>query len=437
MPFLLLMPSYNQARFIAEAVDSVLAQDDPDWELWILDNSTDGTPEVMARYADPRIRFTHIPARMDPGTCLNRMLAEAKGEHFSYIHTDNRLLPNFVSAHRRALKAHPMAVAYSDYWEIDEAGRRTKVRRRPRAMSLPRLFSTDTIGVPFAATTALAERLGGFTADDLADDVLFVMRADVHGPRVHLSDLTMEYRAHGGSRFLQSGDFGVARAVLKSAVKAYGERPAGAPDPFLGGDLAATRHAARAGRMARMMAASLLSGLGPGEVWIEGTGPASFWLAWACTREGRRPEGFVDGKEGRLLGLPVRTAAHLPAGAHRLAPRARAGLRGPGLGLNLRWLLAGLPPMDHPLKRLPGAVLFGLLCPYLVHGVEGEIALRGEGPLAAYLAYGAERVAGMKVAGLLGAPLLGLPPVPDSEGGTVWVVPGADGPGLRWELRRA
>jgi hypothetical protein len=33
MTFSLLMPSYNQARFIGEAVASVLAQDDPDWEL--------------------------------------------------------------------------------------------------------------------------------------------------------------------------------------------------------------------------------------------------------------------------------------------------------------------------------------------------------------------------------------------------------------------
>ena len=103
MPFSLLMPSYNQARFITEAVDSVLAQEDPDWELWILDNSTDETPQVMASYQDPRIHFVHEPARMDPGTCLNWMLERAQGEHFSYIHTDNRLLPSFVGAHRKAL----------------------------------------------------------------------------------------------------------------------------------------------------------------------------------------------------------------------------------------------------------------------------------------------------------------------------------------------
>ena len=45
-PFLLLMPSYNQAHYIGEAVQSVLAQDDPNWQLWIVDNSGDSTPEA-------------------------------------------------------------------------------------------------------------------------------------------------------------------------------------------------------------------------------------------------------------------------------------------------------------------------------------------------------------------------------------------------------
>lgn len=61
MPFLLLMPSYNQDRFIGEAIRSCLIQDDPDWELWILDNSTDRTPEIVASFSDPRIHFEHRP----------------------------------------------------------------------------------------------------------------------------------------------------------------------------------------------------------------------------------------------------------------------------------------------------------------------------------------------------------------------------------------
>jgi hypothetical protein len=438
MTFSLLMPSYNQAHFIKEAVDSVLAQDDPDWELWILDNSSDGTPEVMAAYGDPRIHFVHEPARMDPGTCLNWMLERAKGEHFSYIHTDNRLLPSFVRAHRRALSAHPLALAVCDYWEIAETGERRKLRRRPDPFPLRRLFSVDTIGVPFAATLALARRLGGFSSTNLADDVLFVLRADPLGPRVHIHEPQMEYRVHGGSRFLSSGLGRVQQAIHRSVVQAYQERlgmPGPPEDPFRDGDQRARRHVARAAGMALVRAGRILDRAGDaGPLWVRGTGPESFWLAWACFRLQRPVAGFLDSAAGLLLGLPVRSEP--PEAGAVLDPRS---LR--GAGESAAWLLRGLPPLDHRLKRLPGEVMAALLVPYQAAGpVPGRLFLRGDGPLAAYLAYGAEALAGIAPAGILAAlpSLAGEPAWPPLQAlaapadATVWAVPGAPGPGQAW-----
>jgi hypothetical protein len=430
MPFSLLMPSYNQARFIGEAVASVLAQDDPDWELWILDNSTDETPQVMASFPDPRIHFVHEPARMDPGTCLNWMLERARGEHFSYIHTDNRLLPSFVRAHRAALSAHPLALAVCDYWVITEAGQRRKLRKRQDPFPLERLFSVDTIGVPFAATLELARRLGGFATTDLADDVLFVLKADALGPRVHIHQPQMEYRVHGGSRFLASGLARVQRAIHRSIVEACRERPAQLPDPFQGADARALRHVALASRMALVRTARNLRGLDPGPLWVAGTGPDSFWSAWAGFRLGRPVAGFLGQAEGELLGLPIVSA--VPKGGRLLQPQ-----RGRGLWESLAWLVRGLPPLDHPLKRLPGAVMGGLLVPFQVAEPEpGPLFLRGEGAMAAYLGYGAELLGGLRVQGLLGSsqghwpPLEGRQPGPD---GSIWAAPGAGlGAGLPW-----
>lgn len=199
MPFLLLMPSFNQARYIGEAVDSILSQDDPDWELWIVDNSTDNTPAVMASYEDPRIKFHHIPGRMDPGSCLNWMLERAEGRDFSYVHTDNNLRPDYIRSFRAALAGDPLSLAYCDMKIIDDEGKRTGVFRRG-VFDLPRLLSLSPLGVPFAATTELARKLGGFSCDDVADDVLFCIRAYGFGTWKHLREPLMDYRLHAGSR---------------------------------------------------------------------------------------------------------------------------------------------------------------------------------------------------------------------------------------------
>jgi len=212
-PFLLLIPSYNQAHYIGDAVRSVLAQDDPDWELWIVDNSSDATPQVMREFTDPRIRFHHIPERMDPGTCLNWMLERAHGEMFSYLHTDNNLLPDYVRRFRAALQGRPLGLAYCDMRVIDGSGRCTGVHRRG-SFDLPRLLSLDPLGVPFAATTELARRLGGFSVRDVADDVRFCIAAHGLAEFVHVREPIIDYRVHGGSRTADAGGASGMRAMF-------------------------------------------------------------------------------------------------------------------------------------------------------------------------------------------------------------------------------
>lgn len=231
MPFLLLMPSYNQAHFIAEAVRSILAQDDPDWELWIVDNSTDDTPKVMRRFTDSRIRFHHVPTRMDPGSCLNWMLQRAQGRDFSYVHTDNNLHPGYVGRMRAALAGDALCLAYCDMKIIDQSGRRTAVSRRG-AFDLPRLLSMGPLGVPFAATTELAARLGGFSAGDVADDVRFCAQAYGMARFVYLPQPLIDYRLHETSRTAGNGDMRSVRAAFLRAfeglvpqLQARGVRP--------------------------------------------------------------------------------------------------------------------------------------------------------------------------------------------------------------------
>lgn len=219
-PFLLLMPSYNQSCYILEAIRSIQRQDDPDWQLWIVDNSTDDTPAVVAQVADPRIRFHHIEQRMDPGSCLNWMLERVQGRDFSYVHTDNNLDPRYVRCMREALSSHPLGLAYCDYRVIDDDGRRVQVIRRG-AFSPAQLFSLRPLGVPFSGTLELARRLGGFSCADVADDVYFCARAAGLAHYTYLREPLLDYRVHRRSRTtLAGGDPGVFAAYLRSHMRA-------------------------------------------------------------------------------------------------------------------------------------------------------------------------------------------------------------------------
>lgn len=217
MPFLLLMPSYNQAHFIVDTIRSILDQDDPDWQLWIVDNSTDSTPDVVKQFDDSRIVYRHIPQRMCPGSCLNWVLGRADGEFFSYVHTDNILHKSYVSKMRAALRQSPMSLAYCDMCTIDDTGTVIGINRRG-AFDLPRLLSLDPLGVPFSATVKLAKEVGGFSENDLADDVRFCAAAYGLAQYVYLREPLIDYRLHQASRTeISGGPSRVKNAFMRTA----------------------------------------------------------------------------------------------------------------------------------------------------------------------------------------------------------------------------
>jgi glycosyltransferase involved in cell wall biosynthesis len=120
------MPAHNADRFIAEAIESVLAQT---WRNFILiivdDGSTDGTLAMMGRYAaqDTRIRIYTQP---NAGTAptLNRGIALAEGEWVFLMHADDRMRTNRIERQVAFIAEHPeLAVASSLVRHIDGENR--------------------------------------------------------------------------------------------------------------------------------------------------------------------------------------------------------------------------------------------------------------------------------------------------------------------------
>ncbi|MCP4329726.1 MAG: glycosyltransferase family 2 protein [Alphaproteobacteria bacterium] len=103
--FSIVMPAYNVADYIAEAIESVLAQTDPDWELFIIDDgSTDNLDAVLRAFTDARIR---VVPQSHQGLSAARQngLSRVRGEFVVVLDGDDRLRPDALAAFRRSFAA--------------------------------------------------------------------------------------------------------------------------------------------------------------------------------------------------------------------------------------------------------------------------------------------------------------------------------------------
>lgn len=160
----IVMPAWNRASIIGEAIASVRAQRYRRWELLVVDDgSVDDTPDVVRRFAteDPRIRLFE-PGRGGAAAARNVGLREAQGELVAFLDTDNTWLPGFLDAMVRGMQTTGSRVAYSAIrlWE----GEKTP-RYRAVEVSLDLLLVRNQIDMNvLVADLALVREVGGFDA---------------------------------------------------------------------------------------------------------------------------------------------------------------------------------------------------------------------------------------------------------------------------------
>lgn len=92
-----LMATYNDAEFIRESIDSVLAQSDPHFEFVIInDGSTDGTGRIVQSYKDNRIRYVYLSKNVGKGKAMNKGLSLARGKYILELDGDDWLPTNSI-----------------------------------------------------------------------------------------------------------------------------------------------------------------------------------------------------------------------------------------------------------------------------------------------------------------------------------------------------
>jgi glycosyltransferase involved in cell wall biosynthesis len=120
----IITPSYNQAHFIAETIDSVLNQNYPNLEYWVIDGgSKDGTVKILKSYGK-KIKWL---SEKDHGQtdAINKGLQKVTGEIIAYLNSDDVYLPNTLHTVAEYFIKHPTAKWITgDYFIIDEKGRK-------------------------------------------------------------------------------------------------------------------------------------------------------------------------------------------------------------------------------------------------------------------------------------------------------------------------
>ena len=107
-----IVPCYNQAQFLAETLDSVLAQTHENWECIIVnDGSTDNTETVAMDYCDRDKRFVyHKKENGGLSSARNAGLDMAQGDYVQFLDSDDILLPNKFEYQIRAMETDNLDV---------------------------------------------------------------------------------------------------------------------------------------------------------------------------------------------------------------------------------------------------------------------------------------------------------------------------------------
>lgn len=235
------IPAYNSADYISEALDSVIAQDYPAIEIIVIDDgSTDNTREVVSAYGD-RVRLI---AQENQGSAVarNKGIQQAQGKYIAFLDADDVWWCHKIFFQIEALTANGHKMAYSRFiwWYMDVNGKFINPEAEFAKTPNPNIF-TDRIvtGSPYAellldcivwTSTVIVEKAElenvGMFDEQLrkGQDYDLWLKLSRRIDMLGLEQATALYRIHPTSITSSIKDINYEYLILSRAVKQWGEK---------------------------------------------------------------------------------------------------------------------------------------------------------------------------------------------------------------------
>jgi teichuronic acid biosynthesis glycosyltransferase TuaG len=202
----IVMPAYNAELMIGPAIDSVLRQDYPDWELLVVDDgSNDGTVAVIKSFGDPRIRLFQQAVNGGIGKARNRGLDAATGEMLCTLDADDLMPRTSLSSRVKALLDAPEASIVDGRVLYKDAAMVNTLREySPRFSGYPldellALTGNCFMGCSWMIRWSRGNRLRFNTEVSHGEDLLFYMEYAKGKRYIAVEDEVLHYRITGKS----------------------------------------------------------------------------------------------------------------------------------------------------------------------------------------------------------------------------------------------
>ena len=206
-------PSFNQAAFLEQTIRSVLEQNYPNIEYWVIDGgSTDNSGEIIKQYAP---RLAGWVSEKDKGQAdgINKGLAKATGEIIGWLNSDDLYYPGAIAGAVEDFRLHHEAsFVFSDVESIDEHGNAFNLMRYDD-WKLPDLMTFHIIGQPGVfMRRAVLEQAGylDLNYNYLLDVQLWLRMAAIAEPYYAPEEVWAAARIHSDAKNIaHAKDFGV------------------------------------------------------------------------------------------------------------------------------------------------------------------------------------------------------------------------------------